>query len=297
MRKILMTAAIALWAPVAALAGTHFTAVTTTTIEGKKPQQYTVESWVEGPKARMVFKGSTQQAGIPEGNYVITTDGARTLYMVNPKDKTYSKWDIDAMLKSAGAALNAVGGMVKMEVENQHVDAKPPAPGPTMHGLPTTHYVFDTSYDLVVKVFGMRHGQHVVTHEELWTTTALKDPGFAAWLRKRPPKTGNKTIDDLVANAFHDVKGMLLKQVTKSTTTDKKGHATITDNTMEVVSLQKTNVNDSMFKIPAGYTEVAPQAAMAGNQSEGQQEQQHQQEQHKGKPSLKSILGAFGGGN
>jgi len=292
LKRLFLTAAITVAAPMAALAGTHFTAVTTTTIEGKKPQQYTVESWVEGPKARVVFKGSTEQAGIPKGSYIITTDGARTLYMVNPKDKTYSEWDIDAMLKSAGAALNAVGGMVKMEVENQHIKAQPPAAGPAMHGLPTTHYVFDTSYDLIVKVFGMKHGQHVVSHEELWTTTALEDPGFAAWLRKRPPKTGNKTIDDLVASAFHDVNGMLLKQVVKSTTTDKKGHATVTENTMEVVSLENANVDDSMFTIPSGYREVQPQAAAAGNQ----QQQQEGQEQHKGKPSLKSILGAFGGG-
>lgn len=287
-----MTAVILALAPLTALAGTHFTAVTTTTMEGKKPNQYTVESWVEGPKARIVFKGSTEQAGISKGNYIITTDGARTLYMVDPKEKTYSKWDIDALLKSAGAALNAVGGMVKMEVQNQHVKAQPPVPGPTIHGLPTTHYVFDTSYDLIVKVFGMKHGQHVVSHEELWTTTALKDPGFAAWLRKRPPKTGNKSIDDLIASAFHDVKGMLLKQVIKTTTTDKKGRTTVTDNTMEVVSLEKANVDDSMFTIPSGYREVQPQTAVAGQQ----EQRQEQQEQHKGKPSLKSILGAFSGG-
>jgi hypothetical protein len=291
MKKLLMTTLILASAPMTALAGTHFTAVTTTVIEGKKPQQYTVESWVEGPKARMVFKGSTEQAGIPKGSYIITTDGARTLYMVNPKDKTYSRWDIDAILKSAGAALNAVGGMVKMEVENQDVKAQPPTAGPPMHGLPTTHYVFDTSYDLIVKVFGMKHGQHVVSHEELWTTTALKDPGFAAWLRKRPPKTGNTTIDELVAAAFHDVKGMLLKQVVDTTTADRKGHTSGTKNTMEVVSLEKAGVNDSMFQIPAGYREVEPQAAAAS-----QQQPPEQQEQHKGKPSLKSILGAFGGG-
>jgi len=291
-KKTLMTVVILALAPLTALAGTHFTAVTTTTMEGKKPNQYTVESWVEGPKARIVFKGSTEQAGISKGNYIITTDGARTLYMVDPKEKTYSKWDIDALLKSAGAALNAVGGMVKMEVQNQHVKAQPPVPGPTIHGLPTTHYVFDTSYDLIVKVFGMKHGQHVVSHEELWTTTALKDPGFAAWLRKRPPKTGNKSIDDLIASAFHDVKGMLLKQVIKTTTTDKKGRTTVTDNTMEVVSLEKANVDDSMFTIPSGYREVQPQTAVAGQQ----EQRQEQQEQHKGKPSLKSILGAFSGG-
>jgi len=293
MKKFLIAAALVTSAPVLALAGTHFTAITSTTVEGKKPQQYTVESWVEGPKARMVFKGSSAEAGIPKGNYIITTDGARTLYMVNPKEKTYSRWDIDALLKSAGAAMNAVGGMVKMEVANQKVKATPPAPGPTLHGLPTTHYVFDTSYDLIVKVFGMKHKQHIESHEELWTTTALKDPGFGAWLRKRPPKTGNKTIDDLVAAAFHDVNGMLLKQVTRTTTTDKKGRTNTTDTTMEVVSLEKANVDDSMFKIPAGYREVEPQAAVAGNQ---QAQKQQQEEQDHGKPSLKSILGALGGG-
>ncbi len=294
MKKILMTAMMVASASVTALAGTHFTAVTTAITDGKEAQQFTVESWVEGPKARMVFKGSTTQAGIPTGSYIISTDGGRTLYMVNPNDKTYSEWDIDAMLKSAGAAMNAIGGVVKMEVANQQVKTQPPAPGASIVGLPTTHYVFDTTYDLIVKVFGMKHGQHVVSHEELWTTTALKDPGFAAWLRKRPPKTGNATIDELVASAFHDVEGMILKQVIKTTTTDKKGRATVTENTMEVVSLEKANVDDSMFTIPKDYREVAPLATAAGAQQDQGQEQG--EEEHDDKPSLKSILGAFGGG-
>jgi len=285
-KRILVSTLVAACFPFLSFSATHYTAVTTTATEGGHSNTFKVESWVDGAHARVVFKGSTAAAGIPEGRYIVTNDGAQTLYMVNPDERSYSRWDINAMLQSAGAAMNAMGGMVNMQVENQHIESATPAPGPEIHGLSTTHYVFDTTYDLVVKVFGMKHRQHVESHEELWTTTELKGTGFAAWLGKHPPKTGNKALDDLVATAFHNVGGMVLKQLTKTTTTDKKGRAQVNTQKMEVTSIEEVKVDPSIFSVPEGYREVPPEAAVAGMQ----QEEQQDKNEH---PSLKSILGAF----
>ena len=270
-----------------ALAGYHFVAENRVETAGKEPQTYTVEGWVEGDKARMVFKGSSMQAGVPEGSYVISTDGGKTLYLVNPEEKTYSRWDMEAMLQGVGTMMNAMGGMMKMEIQDQKVDAAEPVSGGKILGYPTTKYVFDSSYTMVIKVFAMKQEQHVVSHEEIWATTDLADPGFAAWLRKRAPKTGNEDLDALIEAGMKDIEGVVLKQITRAETTDSKGKTTSSVTTMEVTALDETTVDDSMFRIPAGYTEkpLLPEGA----------EQPGDEEEQEAPAGLGGLLKAIGG--
>ncbi len=270
------------------LAGYHFVAENRTEAAGQKPNLFTVEGWVEGDKARVVFKGSSMGAGVPEGSYIISTDGGKTMYLVNPEEKTYSAWDMEAMLQSAGAMMNAMGGVVKMEVRDKKVEAADPVPGGEIAGYPTTKYVFDTSYTMVMKVFGMGKSMHVESHEEIWTTDKLADPGFGAWLRKKPPKTGNADLDALIEAGMKDIDGVVLKQVTRSTSTDPKGKSTTTVSTMEVTTIDETTVDDSMFQIPAGYTEK-PLVPEGAEQPEGEE----QPEMPKG---LGGLLKGLGGG-
>ena len=90
-----------------AAAGTHYTAETTTT--GPDAEQATsVEAWVDGAAAKIVF----HESGTPvleKGNYIVTTDGGKTLYLVNPEEKAYAEWDLEAMLQMVGSVMQAMG--------------------------------------------------------------------------------------------------------------------------------------------------------------------------------------------
>jgi len=254
-----------------ALAGYHFIAETRVEEGGGKPTTFSVEGWVEGDSARMVFKGSPGMGGVTEGSYIVTTDGGKTMYLVNPEEKTYSTWDLESTLQGVGTIMNAMGGVMKMEIQDKKVDAAEPVPGGEILGYPTTKYVYDTSYTMVMKVFGMGKSMHVESHEEIWTTTRLDDPGFGAWLRKRPVRTGNAGLDEIIETSMRDLEGVVLKQVTRSTTSEPGGKATTSVNTMEVTTLEETSVDGSMFTIPEGYTEK-PLVPEGSGQPEGEEE-------------------------
>ncbi len=273
-----------------ALAGYHFTSENRLEEEGRQATTYTVEGWVEGENARIEFKGGTPMPTVEAGDYIVSTDGGKTLILVHPKDRTWSTFDIEAMLGAAGNIMHAMGGMMKMKIEDKKVDSKPPVDGGKIAGYPTKKYVFDTAYTLTMSMLGMKHRMHNVTHEEIWTTTALKAPGFGAWLTKKPQKTGYPELDELIAMAMHDVDGIPLKQVTETTVTDSKGKTQRSVQTMQVTAVDETRIEPAMFTVPAGYTEKP--LAPAGQPEQNAGENQGGEEAPHG---LGGLLKAIGG--
>ena len=99
-RTVLATALIFNLA-VPAHAGWEFTSVTKA--EGEQHSEMmnsTVKAWVDGDKSRVDF----QQSGNPmmgAGNYMLSKDGGKTVFMVNPQQKTYAAWDMTNMMGMA----------------------------------------------------------------------------------------------------------------------------------------------------------------------------------------------------
>ena len=108
-----------------------------------------------------------------------------------------------------------------------------------------------------VKVFGMGQANNVVTEQDIWATDKVQDPGLGVWLRSSQPRTGNEQLDRLIATETGKVQGFPLKSVTVSTSTDKKGKATVSRVTTEVTELKTgVSVAEAAFEIPAGYEEM-----------------------------------------
>lgn len=240
-----------------AFAGMTFEATTTT--DGPQGKQVMrTQAWVDGAKAKVVFTESDNPM-FTEGAYLLTTDGGKTLYLVDPQQKTYMPFDLDRMVATAGAMMQSMGGMVKMSFSNQKVEKLLEEPGGQLLGRDTTHYRVRVSYDSEVRVMGMGQEAANETITDTWTTTSLADPGFSAWLRRDPPKTGIADLDALLAaEVAQGVTGVPLKTVSVTTTKDKKrGRTQTTTTTMEVTSLREGDVPAGSFEIPAGYEEVA----------------------------------------
>jgi hypothetical protein len=256
MRHPIATALLAVLLATPAMAGMTYQS----TLKIDSPQGDQViqtEAWVDGDSAKIVFEESDNPL-FGEGSYLLTTDGGRTLLLVDPKEKTYMPFDLGQMAGMAGAALQGLGGLVKMSFTNHEVEKLAEEAGPQLLGRDTTHYRFRTTYDSEIKVMGMGQSAHNEVVTDTWTTTSLTDAGFAAWLRREPPKTGIADLDAIIASEIgKGIEGVPLKMVTVNTTTDKKrGETQTSTTTMEVTALQEQAIPAGAFELPAGYERI-----------------------------------------
>lgn len=241
---------IALLAVASAQAGTVFTARTTS--EGGRQaaaESSTVKSWVSGDKAKAVFLESGNPM-MPKDSYLITKDGGSTMLLVNPKDKTYMKWDMEGMMKLAGGAM-------KMQVTDPKVEKLGQEPDGIVAGLPTIHYRYRTSYTMSMSFMGMTQSTKTKIEDEVWTAPKLVEAALGLWLRKTPPNLGNEDLTKLIKAQMSTMEGFPLKKRSVRTTTDAKGKTETTTTVMEVLSIETTAVPDSTFEIPAGYQETS----------------------------------------
>lgn len=266
MRKQSRTITLALLCALAAMpafAGIHYKSVNKNQdANGKSLGDMSVEGWVSGNNARVEVKESNNPI-LQKGAYLVTKDGGKTIYMVNPQEKAYSEWDMQAMMGAAGAMLNSMGPLVKMEFSDPKVEKLAEDAGPTIAGLPTRHFKYRTSYSMKMKVMGMGQESNVVSEQDLWVTDKINDAALGIWLRNTPPKTGNEQLDKLIDSEIGKVSGYPMKMVTVSTSTNKKGKATVTRSTMEVTELDTNATVNASFDVPAGYEEVPMMMPMA----------------------------------
>lgn len=238
-----------------AAAGVHYEAVTTAEGQQGKPQTIRVEAWIEGPNAKILFTESNNPVA-GSGNYMLTRDAGKTLLMVNPEEKTYSTWDLDAMMEGIGNLMQSMGPILNLKIDNIHVESLLEEPGGSLLGLSTTHYRYRTSYDMTIKVLGMGRSNAVEQLQDIWATDQLADAAIGVWLRKAPA-TGNPELDELMRAEMSKTKGFPLKMVQVSTTTDKKGRSNESRTTTEVTTLERgVAIPGGTFEIPTGYKET-----------------------------------------
>lgn len=268
--SIILFAALTL-AAMPGWAGIHYKAKTSTDGAGKdQAGNVSVEAWVSGGNARIEFQESSNPMA-RKGTYLITKDGGKTLYLVNPEDKTYAEWDLQAMMGMVGGIMNGMGPLLKIQFTDPKVEKLLDEDGGSLLGVPTRHTRHRTSYSMTVKVFGMGNTSDVLQEQDIWSTTKLQEAAMGAWLRSDPPRTGNAEFDKLLAKEAQMAGGIPLKMVTVSTTTPKKGEKTVTRQTMEVTQLDtNATVAASKFEIPSGYEETRMELPTAGNGGEGQ---------------------------
>jgi len=252
MRRILAWSAVALVVLACeATAGVYFRSVTKTEGEHAAGSAITVKAWMSGDRGKVEFLESDNPM-LEAGSYFLTQDGAATMILVDPKDKTYMKWDMAAMMGVASSAMK----MMNMKYSEPKVEVLSEENGGLVAGLPTRHYKVRTSYTTEMKFMGMKRSSSVVTEEDIWATSELVEAALGMWLRKEPPKSGDEQFDAFVAKQMNVVKGFPLKRISVTTTTTDKGKPQVTKMTMEVVELQAMPVPASTFQIPPDYREV-----------------------------------------
>ncbi|MBZ5588935.1 MAG: DUF4412 domain-containing protein [Acidobacteriia bacterium] len=256
MRRILRTFVIAAIAATPAWAGLEFTVVTKT--EGGQEASMgdmVMNAQAEGDQARIEF-AETHNPMFSKGMYMlVNAKGEMTI--VNPEKKTYSKFDLAAMMEGAEAGMGAAAKMgIKMEIADPKIEKVLEEPGGEILGYPTTHYRWHTTYTMVMHLPVMGDKKTPADSvEDIWTTTAIAMPAHAS---KALEGMGGgqvmgelKKVSDL---AKAKMTGFHLKTVVVSAGHGKHGGQTKT--TTEVTKLRKAEIAASTFAIPAGYTET-----------------------------------------
>ncbi len=239
-----------------ATAGMRYEAVTKILNEkGKTDQQMVVESWVDGERSRIQFR-ELRKAPVPDDAYLVTTDGGQTMILVNPKEQTYMRWDLDLLFQSLGSMADTTGGMVELSFTDTSAEYLGAEAGGQLLGRDTVKHRMKSAFTMDMKVFGMKQRTTVRSETEAWATTELADAGFGAWLRKTPPSTGDAGLDELIRVNAQKVEGVVLKSVTRSVTVDGKGKERPSTTVMEVTTIEAVEVSDAMFAVPDGYREV-----------------------------------------
>ena len=207
-----------------------------------------------------------------KGGYFIVKGGGQEMYMVDPNQKQYMKWDIANMFAGMSKMVNAVGGMVKMQMSDVHIDAQDLGPGETLQGYPTHHVRMVQNYTLNVSVLG---------RSKKTTNQSTTDYYFAPSLRIANPFVSNSQQMAMMsqldmfnnsdymtqmkaANAKIPKTGVPLKTVTTVVATDDKGKAETTVTTMEMVNFHASNIPASAFAIPSDYKMVEMPNMSAG---------------------------------
>ncbi len=233
---------------------------------GAAMQDQKVQAWVSGDSAKVAFVESRNPM-MKAGGYMITKN-AKDVFFVDPKEKSYWKFDLEGMGQFAGGAMK----MMNMKFSNPKVEKLLEEPGPVIAGMPTVHFKFRTSYGMEMSFMGMHRASNIVQDQEIWAAPKLVEAALGIWLHKAP-KFGNEDLDKLVQAEMSKVQGFPLKTVTVQTTTDQGGKSQTTTTTMEVTTLRTESVPDSTFVIPPDYKEtqmMAPGGMMRpgpGNQN------------------------------
>jgi hypothetical protein len=258
LKKLALSLLVILACVLPCVAGISYTAVMRddNPIEGKAVSQSgTIHGWASGQNGKVEFIGDANPM-MPSGSYLVTRDGAKTLYLVDPAQKTYSVIDTQAMLGASGGMMESMRSRLKMEMESPKIEKLLEENGGLIAGLPTRHYKYRTTYTMVVTVMG-KHSTVTTIEEDIWATTKALDPAIGLWLKKQPPSTGDAQLDSLIAAEMNKVNGFPLKRVSR-TTTESDGTKQIFRNEMEVTELKVVPVPLSRFRIPPGYKEQKP---------------------------------------
>lgn len=207
---------------------------------------------VDGENARIEFVEG-KSAGMEKGSYMLTRDGGKTIFLVNPAEKTYMKIDPEKMAATAGQFMNATKGFMDMSFSNPTVETLVDEKGPSLFGLPTRRVKTKTAYTMETRVFGSKSVTQVTREDEMLVTQKMLDPGFNLWMKQRNIRTGNADIDKLLELESAKIKGMPLKMDSVTRTRDAKGREETVTNSYAITAMSKTSTPANAFAMPEGY--------------------------------------------
>jgi hypothetical protein len=196
-----------------------------------------------------------------KGSYFLVVDGGKKMLLVDPSQKTYLEWDMQSMMAGMAKMVNALGGLVKMEMSDVKIDAQDMGPGEKVQGYQTKHVRMTQNYTVTAKLFGKTSKSRSETTVDYYFAPALKalvNPfvqNSQAWANSLD-MFNNAEYKSQMAAAQSKVQGVPVKTVVSTVSTDEKGKQQTSVVTTEMVNFKKVDVPSETFAIPTGYKMV-----------------------------------------
>jgi hypothetical protein len=196
-----------------------------------------------------------------KGSYFLVVDGGKKMLLVDPSQKTYLEWDMQSMMAGMAKMVNALGGLVKMEMSDVKIDAQDMGPGEKVQGYQTKHVRMTQNYTVTAKLFGKTSKSRSETTIDYYFAPALKalvNPfvqNSQAWANSLD-MFNNAEYKSQMAAAQSKVQGVPVKTVVSTVSTDEKGKQQTSVVTTEMVNFKKVDVPSETFAIPTGYKMV-----------------------------------------
>lgn len=251
MKRQLVTVALVLLAAAPAFAALQydFSQKNTTEDTVMPMTDLSARAVVDGERSRIDFLAGNLY---PPGTYVVSTDGSRRLFFVDPGNKSYTEFN------TAGVATALATSNIRIENLKSSLDKRDDHP--ILAGIASDHSVITISYDITVAMKTIPLKQHVTTTIDTWSTAKFGDVGqneLANALR-----TGNPDIDALLEAEASKIEGFPLRQiVTTRTSFDAAGRGsqlkmpptrTFVRETW-VTAVRETTAEPLLFTVPATY--------------------------------------------
>lgn len=179
-----------------------------------------------------------------------------SMMIVSPKDKQILKFTFDDLEKGMSALAANVPGM-RIAITDVAVGLEKLGPGEPLVGMSTTRFRVTSDYKIAMKMAFMNRNstEHIV--QDYWMAdqkSGFANP-FARMGNMRP--VGGGAFAELMSKTAEATqkmgKGIPVKTITTTTSTNDKGEKTTNVATMEVTELHAGNVDDAMLVPPADY--------------------------------------------
>lgn len=200
-----------------------------------------------------------------DGDYLLVTDGGRTLVAVDTRKREYSMIDVASFERIARTAMKAVDRVMTLDLGDLEVTGQRLGAGERIAGRATRHGRLTQDFTVTMGVFGFNEDtrHHIVT--DYWVTDDLVLPRnplfelFAAlpavlaqhdddYTRRaaagRDALVGRGTPLRIVITAVDEERG-------KGKATGRTSTPSVT--TIEVTSIRTTPPDPKLFAIPQGY--------------------------------------------
>jgi len=224
----------------------------TTSCQGSDPAKvsamnHSTRSWLNGDKVKVEFITS-QLPAIQSGSSMVSTDGGLSIHLVNPIHKNYYLMDLAAMRGMVGSMMQVHDPVIEKVVDERNG---------SLLGIPVRYVKFRTSYEVHIKVLGIKDVAKVASEQEIWVAENITDPGSTFWTGQSGYATGDEAFDKLMHAAFEEIKGLPLRQAMTIRSTDANGVVKETSSLMEVTLIREEMMDEAVFEIPDGFEETS----------------------------------------
>ncbi len=219
-----------------------------------------------GDQAKIEILEAAASTGGPEifggkGTYFVVKGGGTDMFLVNPAEKSYMKWDMASMFAGMGKVVNAVGGLVKMQMSDIKISTTDLGAGENIQGYSTRHIQMVQNYTMTVSMFGRKNKSRSESKTDFYfaPTLRLANP-FVMNSEKMSAMSqldifNNPDYKTQMAAAMAKMPkdGVPLKTIITSVSTDEKGKTETSVMTTEMINFKKSNIPSSAFAIPSDY--------------------------------------------